>query len=95
MTKSIDSVGVTFVNLVTGRGALNNVVNIQFGTYLFTANEEEQKVEPDLVTSCRLRMDYACAHQLYESLGNLLDGIAKEQEALASGLSAVPAERPN
>lgn len=74
--KPADTVGVTFVNALIGRGILNNVVNLQFGTFLFTPDENSQQVEPDLAVSCRLRMDRSCAQQLYESLGELLASVA-------------------
>lgn len=77
--KSVDTVGVTFVNAVLGRGILNNIVNIQFGTYLFSPNEATQEVELDPAVSCRLRMDRRCAQQLYESLGELLAAVAQEE----------------
>jgi hypothetical protein len=95
VSKSLDNVGVTFVNVLTGRGTLNNVVNLQFGTYQFDSNDDEGKVEPALATSCRLRMDYMCAQQLYESLGQLLKGIAQEQQALAAEVVEASGERPN
>lgn len=89
--KAVDNVGVTFVNAIIGRGTLNNVVNIQFGTYLFTPGEE--KVEPDLAVSCRLRMDRACAVQLYETLGSLIETIAREEAALSEEeASSAPAQ---
>lgn len=93
--KSVDNVGITFINVVLGSGALNNVVNVQFGTYQFDADTEAQKVDPALAVSCRLRMDYMCAKQLHESLGRLVQSIEAEQAALASGLAETPAERPN
>lgn len=73
--KVMDNVGVVFVNAVTGRGILNNVVNLQFGTYLFSPDANSEKVDPDLVVSCRLRMDRTCAQQLHEALGELLERI--------------------
>ena len=79
---SVDNVGVTFVNTVIGRGILNNVVNLQFGTLLFNPNTHAQGVEFDLAVSCRLRMDRQCAQLLYESLGELLSNVAQEEDAL-------------
>ena len=77
--KSVDNVGVTFVNAVLGRGILNNVVNVQLGAYQFTADDESKAVTPDLVTACRLRMDKVCAQQLHASLGELLELIANAE----------------
>lgn len=77
--KSLDLVGVTFVNGLLGRGILNNVVNLQFGTYLFTVDEATQKVDADLAVSCRLRMDRATAAQLYQSLGELLQSVEQRE----------------
>lgn len=69
--KSNDSVGVTFVSVLLGQGILNGVVNLQFGTYLFTPVEDH--IEPDLAVSCRMRMDLECARQLHAALSTLLD----------------------
>lgn len=73
--KSLDAVGVTFVNTVLARGVLNGVVNLQLGTYLLTPNQEGTAIEEDLVVSCRLRMDQVCARQLHDALGSLLAAI--------------------
>ncbi len=86
--KSVDSVGVTFVNTVLGRGVLNGVVNLSFGVLQFTPSETDSKVDPDLVVASRLRMDKNCAKQLYETLGDLLVLIDKAEADLASGLPA-------
>lgn len=79
MIKNVDAVGVTFVNTVLGRGIFNNVVNLQLGTYLFSEDEASQQITPDLVTTCRLRMDRQCAEQLYASLGQLLAAVAQAE----------------
>jgi len=81
--KSTDNVGVTFVNLVLGRGILNGVVNLQFGTWLFGSKEGSDGVDPEPAVSCRLRMDVACAKALHEALGELLASI--EAPAPAAG----------
>lgn len=73
-----DNVGVTFVNTVIGRGALNNVVNISFGVFNFTPNENGE-VDIDSTVACRLRMDIACATQLRNVLNNLLEAIEKNR----------------
>lgn len=83
--KSTDNVGVTFVNLVLGRGILNGVVNIQFGTWLFGA-KEDGSVDPDPSVSCRLRMDVAGAKALRDALTELL--LAVETPVVAEGVAA-------
>lgn len=80
MTKPVDAVGVTFVNAVLGRGILNNVVNLQFGTFLFMPNEATDEVDTELAVSCRLRMDRPCAQQLYDVLGELLNAVEAAEE---------------
>lgn len=95
--KALDNVGVTFVSTLLGRGILNNVVNMTFGTLLFTPDDED-KVDPDLVVSARLRMDKACARQVYEALGELLSKIEQsEAEATAAvgSESTAAAGKPN
>lgn len=86
--KSVDNVNVTFVNTVLGRGILNNVVNIQLGVFQFTPDDKGEMVEPDLVTACRLRMDKICAKQLHETLGELLEIIARAESA--NGIASEP-----
>lgn len=83
--KCLDNVGVQFVDMLVGRGVINNVVNLQFGTYQFTPVDD--LVSPDVAVSCRLRMDVACARQLCEQLTELLAAIP--QQAAPEG------ERPN
>jgi hypothetical protein len=62
-----------FVNAVVGSGHLNSVVNVSFATANFTPkNDTSGTVDPDFIISCRLRMDFACAEQLYESLGRIV-----------------------
>lgn len=61
-----------FVNQVAGCGHLNGVVNVTFATAQFTPNKEG-KIDPDLVITSRLRMDMACARQLHEQIGRILD----------------------
>lgn len=95
--KPMDNVGVTFVNALVGRGTLNNVVNLQFGTFQFTPSDDGTTVNPEMAVSCRLRMDRTCAQQLYEQLGVLLESIEKsEHEALSGAVSTVEADKkPN
>lgn len=71
---------VIFVNTVLGQGALNGVVNLQLGTFLFTPNVEGE-VELDPVVTCRLRMDKQCAVNLHESLGALLEALNEAEAA--------------
>jgi hypothetical protein len=82
-------VPVVFVNTLLGRGHMNGVVNLTFGTFQFTPTEDS--IDSDLVLSARLRMDVVCAQQLYQSLGELFDAIEKEQ---AKALGAIPTEKP-
>jgi hypothetical protein len=96
--KTIDSVGITFVNALLGRGIMNGVINLTLGAYTFTP--EGEHVEPDLVVLGRLRMDPACARQLYEGLGALLVSIEKtaEEAAASTGLNGsglVAGDKPN
>ena len=83
--KSNDTVGVTFVNAVVGRGILNGVLNIQLGCLNFDA-DEKGKVSNDLSVACRLRMDVECAKDLRDSLDALLKLV---DEAKAKGIPTV------
>ena len=75
-SKPADSIGVTFVNQLLGRGVLNNVINLTFGVFNFTPDPEvEGEVDPDSVIAARLRMDIPCARQLHANLGDVLAGI--------------------
>lgn len=65
------NVPVDFVSNVVASGHLNGVINIAFGLYRFSPGADGN-VEPDLVIGSRLRMDFSCAEQLYESLGHIL-----------------------
>lgn len=88
--KTIDNTGVTFVNVVLGRGILNGVVNVQLGTWMF-AGKEDGSVDPDVAVSCRLRMDVTCAKALRDQLTELLLAVetpapvADESKTLANG----------
>lgn len=90
--RSIDSIGAVFVNMVVGRGILNGVVNIQLGTYQFTP-DDSGGVDPDPAVSVRLRMDRACAKQLHDTLGQLLDAVTKIETEVVSG-AAPPVDDP-
>ncbi len=76
----VDNVGVTFVNLLLGRGVLNGVVNLTFGVLDFTPDMQKPNgVDMDAVIAARLRMDIPCARQLYDTLGKLLDSIDSKE----------------
>ena len=99
--KSVDQVGVTFVNAVLGRGVLNGVVNLTLGVLQFTPDDEGKVIDPDIGVAARLRMDLVCARQMHESLGELLTLIDKSDEEQKMGLNgssvqpAVQPEKPN
>lgn len=68
-----DNVGVTFVNLVLGRGTFNNVVNLTLGVCQFSPHQDPKDgVDMDIVVASRLRMDVECARDIHNSLGELL-----------------------
>ena len=69
-----------FVSQVAGSGHFNGVVNLTFATFEFTPNSDNT-VDPDLVISARIRMDFACAQVLYEHLGKILAQTLKQQNA--------------
>ena len=92
--KATDNVGITFVNIVIGSGVLNNVINLSLGSFQFTPDDEGKEVSPDLVTSCRLRMDIPCAKQLYDNLGQLLGSLDKPAEAMNGKAKTVPKTVP-
>ena len=100
--KSLDEVGVTFVNRVLGSGIFNGVVNIQFGVFQFTTTESS-KVDPDIVVCSRLRMDIECATMLRDTLDNLLSTLnvppAVRQDdgagVVMNGSSVPSSEKPN
>ena len=71
--KSTDNVGITFANLVLGRGILHGVINVTLGAYEF--NPEADKVEPAPVIVARLRMDVPGAKALRDNLNELLQSI--------------------
>lgn len=68
---------VIFVNTLIGRGLLNNVVNLTFGTFLFSP-VENGSVDVDQVISVRLRMDLDCARSLHKELGDFLGLVERE-----------------
>lgn len=69
-------VQTVFVNQLAGAGHLNGVVNITFVTAQFTPTHDN-KIDPDLVISARLRMDVFCAESLYAQLGLIIQQMTK------------------
>ena len=95
--KSEDQVGVTFVNTVIGRGIFNGVVNLSFGVFNFTPNDEGQ-VDVDPAIACRMRMDRVCATQLRNALNDLLAAIEQADAAIPGSvptpeIEAAPAKK--
>ncbi len=84
--KPADTVGITFATQVLTRGCRNGVVNINMGAFEFNAGDKE--IEPDLVTTLRLRTDVPGAKALRDALDELLVAIAAESPA------PPPAEQP-
>ena len=72
--KTSDQVGITFANLVLGRGVYNGVVNITLGAMHFTP-DGDKSVDPDPVIVSRLRMDIPSAAALRDALDGLLKSI--------------------
>lgn len=70
--KSTDNVGITFANIVLGRGIFNGVVNVTLGAYEFNPDDKNEKVEPSPVIVSRLRFDVPCAKSLRDALSELL-----------------------
>lgn len=95
---AIDS-KVDLVNLIVSRGMYNNVININFATFLWTPTDDN-RVEPDPQVSVRLRMDEMCLRNLYQVCGDLIQIIDDARAQTASGqadsLDAAPATtKPN
>ena len=67
-----DDVGCVFVTRVMGSGHLNGVINVTLGTYNFTPSRSADRIEPDLVVSCRLRLDIAAATELRDAIDKAL-----------------------
>ena len=82
-----NQVATTFVNTVMGRGIFNGVVNVQLGTLQFDAGEDG-KINNDLVTTVRLRMDIQCATMLRDELNDLLAFVEKAKAEAAIGVAA-------
>lgn len=87
--KSIDSVGITFANLVLASGIMNGVVNVTLGAYEFNPDDKNEKVDPSPSIVSRLRMDVAGAKALRDNLTELLNSV--EAAAPAAGVAAAEA----
>lgn len=85
--RSLDEVGVTFVNTVIGRGVLNGNVNLSFSVFNFTPSDDGKTVELDPVVAVRLRMDKVCATQLRDVMNELLATIEKAELHAATGVA--------
>lgn len=81
VVKSMDNVGITFVNAVLGRGVFNGVVNVQFGALPFGV-KDDGTIDTEMVVACRLRMDVQCAVQLRDNLNELLKMIEQQAQAI-------------
>jgi len=95
--KNQDNIGVVFVNTIVGRGSLNNVVNLTFGTFNWTPTTNESGlpvVDPDPVVSARLRMDLVCAKQLRDVMNDLIDSIEKAEIEAVTGVVEQVTKKP-
>lgn len=95
--KTIDGVGITFVNAVINRGSLNGVINLTLGVCPFTP-DENGVISAEMVVAARLRMDRMCAVQLRDELNSLIENLDKAdaEATFASHESAVAAQdKPN
>jgi hypothetical protein len=79
-----DKVSVTFVNTIIGRGILNQVINLSFGVFNFTPNDEGTAVDLDPSVAVRLRMDKVCAIQLRDVMNELLAQLEKAEQNVSS-----------
>lgn len=84
--KSNDTIGVTFVNTVIGRGILGGVVNLSFSVFNFTPSEDGKIVDLDPTIACRLRMDKTCAAQLRDVINELLATIEKAEAQVSAAV---------
>ena len=93
--RSIDAVGITFVNGVVGRGYWNGVINIQLGAFQFTVTKDASQVDTDLVVCSRLRMDIPAARELRDAISAQLEELERQrQEAMAAAASAADSPVP-
>jgi hypothetical protein len=85
--RAADDVGVTFVNVIVGRGSFNGVVNLSFGVFNWTPTEQGT-IDPDPAVACRLRMDKQCAIQLRDNMIDLLKSMEEAEANAAMGAKA-------
>jgi len=74
--KAADEVGVTFCNLVLGRGYAQGVLNVCLGVFLFTPDSDGTTIAPDPTIVSRLRLTEPCAIQLRDALAEVLASMA-------------------
>lgn len=92
---TMDTVGVTLVNTVTNQGVADGVFNINFATALFTPVAND-KIETELVISCRLRMGPQCLMQLKQSVDFLVDTYLKKTADMPpAAVEGTHANKPN
>lgn len=85
--KSSDNVGITFANIVIGRGIADNIVNVTLGAYNFTPSDDGTRVDNDLAIVARLRLTKTCARQLADTLSKFMNEVEKA-ESSSSGVAA-------
>lgn len=67
-------VPITFGSVLIGVGHWNGVVNLTIGAAQFTPQvTTDTQADPDFVVTSRLRLDLACATQLYTALGKIIE----------------------
>lgn len=96
--KSVDSVGITFANLVLGRGINNGVVNITLGAYEFNPEDDGKTIDPSPVIVCRLRTDMPFLRTLHKVVGDMLNAIDNPGKPNATELThdeSEPQAKPN
>jgi hypothetical protein len=76
-----DDVGCVFINHVLGSGHLNGIINVTLGTFNFTPSRDAARIEPDLVVSCRLRLDVVAAAELRDAIDKALTMMATQAAA--------------
>ena len=103
--KAADGVGITFANLVLGRGYAANVLNLTLGAWAFSPDTDGTAVAPDPVIVSRLRLTEPCAIQLRDALNEILASmetarageaaIRKGIESVVNGSGAPEGTKPN
>lgn len=71
----MDAPKVTIVNSLAVSGFLNGIINLGFTTAQFLPRQDGDKTVVDAaeVMTANLRMDLACAQQLHDALGRILE----------------------